>query len=235
MSFKPWPTRATKRIAPFLVFPLFLAASFTVVAQDDNLIMDKGLTREEFLELPRFCYVQRRLGPLPGITSELGEVTPELVNEGKKWSNMLGPGVWAALHHYCQGLARIARYRKSIDLGVGGHGDLTPRQRITLQHALGEFQFMQGYMERERSVLYPDWALNQAFTYRGFGEHEKAKERLLAAIVFKSDYEPAYLELASLLEEEGNRVEAIRILEIGLAKTSGSAVIRAKLDKVRSE
>lgn len=234
-----WLERRSRKAPRFLGVWLFCSVLLTapgdVVAQDDVLITDTYPTREEFAELPRFCFVQRMHSRVASIVQELGGLTPELVNEGKKWRDMLGPGVWAALHHYCAGLARMGRYRKSVQLGIGQPGELTPRQRLTLERALGEFQFMKYHMERDRSVLYPEWALNQAIAHRELGEIDKAKERLLAAIVFKDDYDVPYLQLASLLEQEMNRTEAISILEIGLSRTGGSAAIRKELANMKGE
>ncbi len=219
----------------WLCFLVLVFVSHPAATQVDGIILDTYPTPKEFEQLPRFCFVQRTHSGDPTAASAVGGLTPELKAEGERWRALLGSGVWGAMHHYCAGLARVGRYRKSLELGVGGPGNLTNRQRVTLEMALGEFQFMAGHMEKDRSIIYPDWALNQAIVYRALEQNAKAKERLLAAIGFKNDYEPAYLELASLLEQEWNRPEAITILEIGLAKTNGSAAIRAKLEGLRGK
>lgn len=202
-------------------------------AQDSGINLDAFPTREEFEALPRFCVVQRRHSPAAG--ESLGGLTPGLVEEGKRWQALLGAGVWSGLHHYCAGLNRLNRYKKSVRLNSEPQKALTRGQHLTLVGALEEFRYMQGYMEAERSVLYPDWALNQAIAHRLLGESEKAKERLLAAIVFKDDYDLPYLELASLLDEERNRSEAISVLKLGLTRTRGSAAIRAMLDSMQGD
>lgn len=214
----------------------FLACGFTGLAeaQDDGIIFNNFPTREEFSELPRYCFVQRTHSSVPSVAESLGGLTPELVSEGKKWSALLGPAVWSGLHHYCAALAWLGRYERSVKLGAGVRGRLTERQRRALQIGVEEFRFMEGSMDKKTSVLYPEWALKYGIAYRELGEKQKAVERFLASIQAKKDFAAPYVELSDLLIELGQQGEARKLLELGLKATGGDAVIAGKLRSIQA-
>lgn len=129
----------------------------------------------------------------------------------------------------------MSRYWESVNRGIGGPGNLTRGQRISLERAIGEFEFMRQSMEEERSSLRQEWALHYAIAYVQLGDNNRAKERLIDAILYGGTFDVLYIELASILELEGNRAEAINILKIGLQKTGGSSSIRQALTNLNAK
>lgn len=203
-------------------------------AKEDLLRINQAFpSPEEANYLPRYCWARIQL--LGG--RDVNEFEPPVREEVLKWRAVLGDGIFVHLHHYCGGLDRMRRYWLSVDRDgrqLGDTGQVTGGQRMTLEAALDEFRYVQGYMKNLKSELYPDMLVAKATAHWQLGEVEKAIADLLTAITAKSDYAPPYLILSSIAEDLGNLRDATEVLEFGIRQTRGASLLKSRLAELKA-
>lgn len=231
-------SRARQSITRFLLALLFacggtFAAHRSATAKEDLLKINQAFPGPEDLQyLPRYCWARMQVMG----KRDVSDYDPVVYAEVQEWRAMLGEGIFVHLHHYCGGLDRMRRYWLSVDMDgrqLDDIGRVTGGQRMTLEAALDEFRYVQGYMKNLKSILYPDMMVQKAIAHWQLGEIEKAIKDLLTATNAKRDFDAPYLILSQIAEEQGNLKDAVDILELGIKQVPGAASLRSRLDKLR--
>jgi tetratricopeptide (TPR) repeat protein len=203
-------------------------------AREDLLRINQAFpSPDEFDYLPRYCWARMQI--LGG--KDVNELDPMVRDEVLKWRAVVGDGIFVHLHHYCGGLDRMRRYWLSVDRDgrqLSDTGQVTGGQRMTLEAAISEFRYVQGYMKNMKSALYPDMLVAKATAHWQLGETEKAVADLLAATMEKRDFETPYLILSQIAEEQGNFQDAVDILELGIKQAPNATLLRSRLDKLKA-
>lgn len=226
-------------MAPVIVcFLLTLGAPLVQLgaahATDAVIRLDPFPGEDELPFLPRYCWARVQI--LGG--KDMNDLAPSVRDEVLKWREAVGEGIFTHLHHYCGGLARMYRYWASVELKgrqLDDAGRIMGGQKVTLEAAIGEFKYVQGYMKNLKSPIYLEMMIQKATAHWQLGEIEKAVSDLLTLLQDHLDYEQAYMVLSMMAEERGDRNDAIQILELGVQQTRGSSVLKARLDKLRPQ
>lgn len=188
---------------------------------------------DEFSVLPRWCQIKILAHPRVFNTPPLLVGGPEAENvpdsvmkEYEKWSRIIGKDIFVFTHHYCMGLNRINRYKRSFIYQYKGIE--TDRGRA-LQGAIGSFKFMRGRLLPKHKLYYM-MLMKEAYVYREMGNIKRAVKNYREIIKRKPKYAPVYVEYAEMLISVGNNSDAIKILQFGMEKTNGAEMIKNALN-----
>ncbi len=125
-------------------------------------------------------------------------------------------------HHYCHGLKSIAR----------ATAQSTNRREIqeNLQAAVGEFRYVLGHTGVS-SEYYPYLAMVRADlgrVYDRLGKPGDSSQEFMEAIRLKPDYVAAYIGLIDFYRKLGNRGEALKVAQDGLAHVPESKTLQRR-------
>jgi len=186
-----------RRFLPGLM--LSVAASFSAFASPPQEI-----TKTEISLLPAYCRDAQTFGYGDQWSSNKSP-------RADYWVGLMGKGFWA-VHHYCWAQIRVMRARRATTP--------THERRFLLQTAIADCQYV---IENstEDMILLPE-------IYTRIGEYSAALQNRSAAVAaferareIKPDYWPAYTKAAELLEKQGNKAEALKLVELARQKSPG--------------
>jgi tetratricopeptide (TPR) repeat protein len=179
-------------------------------ASEEELGPGAPFTQDELRALPRVCLAQNAMDK--HLTDS---IVPEA--ERKQWAARMGDG-YMHIHHYCYGLMLVSRGNRAQDA----------RLRLACYRAaISNFD----YVIRDWSntfPLKPEAYLRKGMTLRLSGNNVAAVTEFANAIQIKPNYTPAYAALIDLQLDLGNREEAEKMLEAGLAQVPDSAILTKK-------
>jgi hypothetical protein len=148
----------------------------------------------------------------------------------------LGKEPYHWLHHYCAGINRLTRYKRSLTNGLGSYSSMLEKQqkqKETLIAAIKEFGMIEKVYLGAHSPLYTNIILNYAKALNLLGRKTEAFSKLNDGIVAEPANELFYLYLAQILLDSGNKNKATQILELGYGRTKGSAKIADMLSRLK--
>ncbi len=176
----------------------------------DLLLADAGYpTASELSMLPPFCKARSQYAA-PG--------------EAERWRSIMGYKNWTHMHHYCQDLNLIRR------------AELTTNREARN----GMLNDAKGSLYRFDAAVEPGFALRGEVHYNigraanMLGNKGEAIGAYQKSIQITPRYVPAYVALADLHIEAGQREEARKVVERGLAKAPKSKALlkrKAQLGK----
>ncbi len=182
---------------------------------------------DELALLPKCCGVKRKAQPYEAKRIPMNSRLASNVNACKK---RVGVTVWTYMHHYCAGLNRIKRYYLSKQLGIGVTG-LTDLQKKTLQRALSELHYAESHY-----VKFPEYTIAMkyiAIAWWELGNYHKSFNALYRGIRVQPRYPVLYLQLAKVLNIQGQKTKAMKVLQKGLKATGGNKKIRDMLASLK--
>lgn len=151
---------------------------------------------------PEFCRARYVVSGAGVDSSFSGRIDPQVV---QSWEGRLGPDVWYALHHYCAGLVLANRGKALRD---------KQDRKLTLQHAIEEFNFTQARVP-ESHPMYAEMAARKGLLLGELGEPEQAMRNFDIAIASCADCAIGYEAKASYFRTNGKLEEARNTLEQG--------------------
>jgi tetratricopeptide (TPR) repeat protein len=188
-----------------------VATAFPTPAQTDwgRLVDMQRLSASEWAVLPEYCpntLVYHQGGPAY-----------------QDWVTRLGPG-FSAMHHYCWGLVK-ARRASSV---VGQF------RSALLEDAIREIEYVRSNTP-EDFVLRPEVLLRGGQWAATLEQHARALEYFEASIKAKTDYWPAYLEIANVNLAIKRRQHAVEALRRGLEQAPAQPALQAALARIEAD
>ena len=177
-------------IIAFLIVIMVLDISSQVVYADAGYPTDI-----ELRALPPYCTARLRMEQV-----EKSEVD--------KWRRILGPKNWTSLHHYCQELNIVNRANRTVDRET--RDDLLRKALVSMRRFVNE-------------QVQPDFILRHEVYYHMGGLEERlgntqsAIAALTTSIKLNKKYASSYMALSDIYKAHGERDQALRIVEMGLA------------------
>lgn len=136
------------------------------------------------------------------------------------WMGIFGREHYINMHHYCITLLSIHQAQLSTR---------DQDRRAAYVRAMNNLE----YMEQRAApdfALWPDMLHNRARIEKAQGNTGAAINSLQKAIAHKADYVPPYAELADLHLQLGQKNEARKVLEAGLAQQPNSRLLLRRLN-----
>ena len=131
----------------------------------------------------------------------------------KEWESRMGPGAWYALHHYCYGVADLARSKAERD---------PAKSAFRLHEATEEFLFMLNRTPKEHP-MYAETSIQLGLTNLAQKDREGALRNFDRAIATHPEMPGAYQGKALLYRDLKQYTEARDVLLAGDKATEGKS------------
>ena len=190
----------------FIIITLFHPSVFGGLEQERQRMGGSLKAKNHELPyIPRYCWC--KVAESGAYNKEYNKWTSYFEQYGK-----VGEG-WGHIHHYCSGLLMLNRYQRRT-------GD----PKYLLGVAEKQFNYMITHSSKN-FILMPEIYKNMGLTQKLMGNKDQAIQYLLTSIKLKRDYEPAYLELITILKSTNPQL-ALQIVEQGLKYSPDSEALK---------
>ncbi len=187
-----------------MILPMLLAVT---TAQADRVE-----SMSELLRLPKYCWGTQQVREVSGDPVPLGE-----------YYKRYGFG-YSHLHHYCWALTTENRVAIT-----------NPRDgKFWLDNAIGDIDYVLRQNKDPKFVFLPEIYVTKARILFKLDKAADAVPWLQKAIAANPKYLPAYARLSDYYAEKGDKAEAIKILNQGLARNKNSDMLNRRLRELQT-